>query len=79
MFDLYALPSNFPKYDESKKISDPYKRVEKLEHAFQEDLDEKRFIPYIQLHEFEALMLSAPEIFTYAFPIQKEGPCVKET
>ncbi|KPA11291.1 hypothetical protein MHK_008496, partial [Candidatus Magnetomorum sp. HK-1] len=29
---------------------------------------EKRFIPYIQLHEFETLLLSAPEIFFYAFP-----------
>ncbi|KPA13589.1 hypothetical protein MHK_006193 [Candidatus Magnetomorum sp. HK-1] len=68
MFDLYALPSTFPKFDESKKISNPYKRVETLEYAFQEDIKEKRFIPYVQLHEFEALLLSAPDIFTYAFP-----------
>jgi hypothetical protein len=68
MFDLYALPSTFPKFDESIKLSDPYKRVENLEYAFHEDLNEKRFIPYIQLYEFETLLLSAPEIFSYAFP-----------
>lgn len=26
MFDLYALPEDFPKYNESKKITDAYKK-----------------------------------------------------
>ncbi len=62
MFDLYALPNDFPKFRESLKITDPYKRVEFLENALFEDIGYHRFIPYIQLHEFEALLLANPEI-----------------
>jgi hypothetical protein len=60
MFDLYALPDNFPAYEASKAIADPYERIRILENAFQEDIDHPRFIPYIQLHEFEALVLANP-------------------
>ncbi len=61
MFDLYALPKDFPKYEESTKIIDAYKRVEFLENAFAEDIQDYRLVPYIQLHEFEALIFSKPE------------------
>lgn len=64
MFDLYALPSNFPGYDEAKKCSDIYERVQKLEQSFQEDIGDRRFLPYIQLHEFETLLLSDPAKFS---------------
>ena len=60
MFDLYALPDNFPAYEESKAIADPYRQVKALEKALQEDIKHPRFIPYIQLHEFEALVLANP-------------------
>ncbi|MDX2128846.1 MAG: DUF4276 family protein [Chloroherpetonaceae bacterium] len=58
MFDLYALPSDFPKYNESLGIRDPYKKVQFLEQSFFEDIEYRRFTPYIQLHEFEALLFS---------------------
>ena len=61
MFDLYALPNDFPGYQDSLKTPDPYERVSILEDALREDLDDWRFIPYIQLHEFEALLLSDPQ------------------
>jgi hypothetical protein len=61
MFDLYALPNDFPKYEESKKIVDAYDRVEFLENAFALDIQDHRFVPYIQLHEFESLLFSKPE------------------
>ena len=61
MFDLYALPNDFPGYQDSLKAPDPYERVSILEDALREDLDDWRFIPYIQLHEFEALLLSDPQ------------------
>lgn len=60
MFDLYALPDSFPGYEEAMKIADPYRRVEHLEEALRNDINDRRFIPYIQLHEFEALILVAP-------------------
>lgn len=61
MFDLYALPNDFPGFQDSLNTSDPYERVNILEDALREDLDDWRFIPYIQLHEFEALLLSDPQ------------------
>lgn len=61
MFDLYALPNDFPKFEESKKIINAYDRVVFLETAFAQDIKDHRFVPYIQLHEFESLILSKPE------------------
>lgn len=58
MFDLYALPNDFPGYQESLSFNDPYKKVECIEQAFATDINHQRFIPYIQLHEFEALLFS---------------------
>jgi hypothetical protein len=37
MFDLYALPDDFPGYQIAKNIKDPYKKVSYLEQAFAED------------------------------------------
>ena len=58
MFDLYALPSDFP----GKLCINPnlkaYDRVDYLEKAMAMDINNSRFIPYIQLHEFEALLFA---------------------
>ncbi len=67
MIDLYALPGNFPGYDESRHISDAYDRVQALENAFGEDIKDYRFVPYIQLHEFEALVLADPQKLDWEF------------
>lgn len=56
MIDLYALPPDFPGWDEARKKALPQERVLALEQAFQQQLGERRFLPYIQLHEFEALL-----------------------
>jgi hypothetical protein len=61
MFDLYALPDNFPGFGEAKKRSDPYQRVAELEEALAGDIGNWQLIPYIQLHEFEALVLADPQ------------------
>lgn len=61
MFDLYGLPSEFPGYSDAALIADPYEKVKVVEDALKADIDDWRFIPYIQLHEFEALILSNPE------------------
>jgi hypothetical protein len=72
MVDLYALPSEFPKFNEANTIGNPYDKVKFLEKAFFEDINDKRFIPYIQLHEFEALILSEPSKFVERFPDYKQ-------
>ena len=56
MFDLYGLFGDFPGLDLAAAIGNPVKRVEALETALAEDIADRRLIPYIQLHEFEALL-----------------------
>ncbi len=73
MFDLYALPNDFPQFDEAKRISEPYQKVEKLETALADNINDYRFIPYIQLHEFEALILSDPSKLIDRFPEYDES------
>lgn len=60
MFDLYALPIDFPGYLEARKKIDPYEKVRIIEEALQADVGDQRFLPYVQLHEFEALILADP-------------------
>ncbi len=80
MFDLYALPSDFPGYAAAASVRDPYRRIAVLEQALAADingeLNDRRFIPYLQLHEFEALILADPqqldwEFLEHAEPIQR--------
>ena len=68
MFDFYALPDDFPSYAGATQQSDPYDRVKALEDALSTDIADWRFIPYLQLHEFEALLLSDPQQFDTQFP-----------
>ena len=61
MIDLYQLPDTFPKYPESQFIIDAYQKVEFLEKALSDSLlndriNIEKFLPYFQLHEFEAFM-----------------------
>ena len=61
MFDLYALSEDFPAFAEAKRQKDPYERIRILEQAMGEDIGDPRFVPYIQLYEFEALILADPQ------------------
>jgi hypothetical protein len=63
MIDLYALPNDFPGTDACKGDSDPCRRVQGMEKALAEDINDPRFLPYIQLHEFEAVLLADPSKF----------------
>lgn len=56
MVDLYALPSEFPGWSEARKKTLPLERVKVLEQALAREFGEPRFLPFIQLHEFEALL-----------------------
>ncbi len=73
MFDLYGLPTDFPGYKSAAADADPYQRVLALEDAFRKDISDRRFIPYIQLHEFEALILSDPKQLDTQFENRADG------
>lgn len=58
LIDFFRLQNDFPKFEQSQKIADKQDRVDFLEKAISERIDNRRFIPYIQLHEFEGLLFS---------------------
>jgi len=58
MIDLNGLPPDFPGFDRARQATDPYQRVAMIEQAFADDINCPRFIPYIQLHEYETLLLA---------------------
>lgn len=62
MIDLYKFPSGFPTFEEIK--NSPYIRVKKMEGELYKDFKDHRFIPYIQLHEYEAVLFSDPQKFS---------------
>lgn len=61
MVDLYSLPTDFPGYDEAMKSADPHLQAATLERALFAELGDPRFIPYLQVHEFEAIVLADPD------------------
>ncbi len=67
LLDLYGLPTDMPAADGAQQLADPYARVSCLEQAFAENVADPRFIAHIQLHEFEALLLSDPQQFDWEF------------
>ena len=68
MIDLYALHAKFPGIEEAEKLRhDPYKRVDALERAWLNETGDRRFIPFIQLHEFEAYLFSDVSQFAFFF------------
>ncbi len=60
MVDLYRLPSTAPGYQQTTGMTDPYQKVGHLHQAWGEHFVSARFIPYVQLHEFESLLFADP-------------------
>lgn len=60
MFDFYRLPKDTPGMDEIKSVTDPYEKVARIENCMVQHvaLQKPIYFPYIQLHEFEALLFS---------------------
>jgi hypothetical protein len=67
--DYYGLngdKNKFPEWEAAKAIVDKNKRMDFLEQAMSVTIDESlrfRFIPYLQLHEFEGLLFNNIEVF----------------
>jgi len=62
MFDFYAMPTDWPGREEAARLPSD-KRGDHVEQAIIEDIrarldssfDDRQLIPYVQMHEFEAL------------------------
>jgi hypothetical protein len=76
MVDFYKLPGNFPGQSTLAPNLDTQARVAHLEGELARDIVQQlpslpvsqRLIPYIQMHEFEALLFSDPSAFLEAYP-----------
>jgi Domain of unknown function (DUF4276) len=68
MIDLYAMPVDFPGWADAEKLRHiPEKRVAAIEQAFAADVGDPRFIPFVQLHEYEAYLFSRPSEFGFFY------------
>ena len=65
MIDFYRLPSDFPGFNDLKVTQTHQEQANLLETRIKKDLEDSQnqlfdnFIPYIQLHEFEALVFAS--------------------
>ena len=65
MIDFYRLPSDFPGFNDLKVTQTHQEQANLLETRIKKDLENSQnqlfdnFIPYIQLHEFEALVFAS--------------------
>lgn len=68
MLDLYGIPTDIPGYVEASHHQIPYDKVTCIEQALAENISNRFFIPYIQLHEFETLLFSDISKLAFAYP-----------
>lgn len=61
--DYFKIPTNFPKFEEAKSAIQIDSKIELLKEGIKLDINDKRFIPYIQKHEFESLLFSSDKGF----------------
>lgn len=75
MLDLYAFPidDQSPYTPDIRAIRNPYDKINALEKAVESNINDKRFIPYIQLHEFESFLLVNPDRLIVMYPDQQAG------
>lgn len=65
LFDLYALPDNFPGKAHPDYLHQVggHKKALFLEQAWSEDIQCRNFIPNLLVHEFEALLFTDIQVF----------------
>ena len=68
MVDFYGMPMDWPGRNESRSCRNYQDKAQRVEQALSEDIvaqmgdswNPAQFIPYVQMHEFEALLFSSP-------------------
>lgn len=61
--DFFRIPSSTPGYDEIVGYGSHADQADQLQRKINEDVNDRRFSSYIQLHEFEALLFSSNDGF----------------
>ncbi len=65
LIDFYQLRTDFPGFAASTAIADKNARMDYLEQQISTVIADNRFVPYIQLHEFEGLLFCDISGFNY--------------
>ncbi len=73
LIDYYGINKklDFPGWDEANQIYDILSRVDFMESCMKEEIEDSirhRFIPYLQLHEFEGLLFNDIDVFYHQIP-----------
>lgn len=65
MIDLYGLPNDFPGRQSANypAQSSGAEKAGFLEQCMASDIDQRNFIPFLMVHEFEAILFTKPEQF----------------
>lgn len=65
--DFFRIPQ-IPHPERWSIITDPLSKIDEMEKCIGQDINDRRFIPYIQLHEFESLLFSSNKGFSAYYP-----------
>jgi hypothetical protein len=68
MIDFYARPSNSPKPAKEPANISCHEKVALYEKAFADDINHPKFLPYLSLHEFEAILFANPNAIADTLP-----------
>lgn len=68
LWDYYRIPNTFPGVTVAKAAAQGVDRGTIIESALAEVFQEPRFVPYIQIYEFEALVLAALDGVKWLYP-----------
>lgn len=69
MMDYYALSKSFPGKEAVQGIN-CFERVGYLEKMWADDINHQKFLPYLQLHEFEAILFTSPLEISNSFSMK---------
>lgn len=67
LLDLYGLPRGFPDGRSLSEIANTEARVAQVEQSIADQMGDSRLIPYVQRHEFEALVLAGLDEIDWIF------------
>lgn len=84
MFDYYGMPRDWPGRADADNKPHPEK-ASAIEEGMRTELQEavgkrwraERFVPYVQMHEFEALLFTKPEVLGAVSGGSKDGDAVR--
>lgn len=67
MIDYFRMPANVPAPANLREMESDAEKATAIETCIEEDIADRRFLAYIQLHEFEAFLYASRTGFDYCY------------